>query len=223
MVAAAEKNTMAAARNPKSWRSLSWRNKTATATSAAAGNAAMAAPVNGFVRSTDQSGCISRTSPSQIGQIAGSTIAIGPRMHCGSSSSRHRQRTHAGAEHRGNPRDTIAMAQPAGERQQQPAADRGRRGVDRDGIAKLAHPMLRADADAERQRREQRQRNAVPSERDASVAIDDIAQRQRQAACREIWQALRCRSPAGRRSAHRPHSRTTMCGPTMPPPPRSAA
>ncbi len=82
------------------------------------------------------------------------------------------------------------MAQPAGERQQQPAADRGRRRVDRDGIAKLARPMLRTDADAERQHREQRQRNAVPSERDASVAIDDIVQRQRQAACREIWQGF---------------------------------
>ena len=47
----------------------------------------MAAPVSGFFCNTANSGCISRTSPSQIGQIAGSTMPNGPRAQAGSISS----------------------------------------------------------------------------------------------------------------------------------------
>ena len=61
---------------------------TRVATTATAGNAAMAAPVSGFFWNTASSGCISRTSPSQIGQIAGSTMPNGPRAQAGSISSR---------------------------------------------------------------------------------------------------------------------------------------
>ena len=47
----------------------------------------MAAPVSGFFCSTANSGCISRTSPSQTGQIAGSTMPNGPCAQAGSIST----------------------------------------------------------------------------------------------------------------------------------------
>ena len=61
VVAAAARNTKLAVSKPKSWRRLRSDIRFSIATSASAGNAAMAAAVSGLVLNTALSGCSSRT------------------------------------------------------------------------------------------------------------------------------------------------------------------
>ena len=135
---------------------------------------------------------------------------------------KHRAGQRAGRGHREEPRQTVLMLQLAGRSQHQTQADRSRDVVDRDRVAAIGAPMVRPDADQERDRGADRKCQAVFAKRHAGLGIGHITQRQHGAADREkrqVFKANRERKTGQQASRGRD---TTISDPTRRSRPQSA-